>query len=258
MSKLYTSENLKDVLSFPFKDEEWPAKLLILFLLSFGGFLIVPIFFVAGYQYEIMRQIIVDREEPSLPEWEDWGTLFKNGAKFWAVTLIYFLPLFALFIILFGLIVLAGIGIGSLDQSSSQVLPFFFFIVLLLWSLVGTISFNAMSIISIAASGHMIAKGEFAAAFQIKAWWPILKKSFWGFVIATLILKGFSYLIAFAGQFLILTFFLACLYPFLIGFAAIYIAMVFSALYAQAYVEGAEKMAESSGQPVSGLPQLPQ
>ncbi len=257
MSTLYTTENLKGVFKFPFKDEEWPAKLVILFLMYFGSFLIVPIFFTAGYQYEIMRRIIVDREEPSLPEWADWGVLIKNGAKYWGVTLIYFLPLFALFIIAFGLIVLVGIGIGSVDQTS-QMLPFFFLIVLFLWSLVGTISFNAMSIIIIAASGHMIAKGEFAAAFRFKEWWPVFKKNFWGFVIAMLILQGFSYLIAFVGQFLLLTFFLACLYPFLIGFAAIYIAMVFSALYAQAYVEGVEKMADPSAHPDSGLPQLPQ
>lgn len=127
MSTLFTTENLKGVFAFPFKDQELPAKLLILFLMYFGGFLIVPMLFVSGYQYEIMRRIIVNREEPSLPEWEDWGTLLKNGAKFWGVTLIYFLPLFAFFIIPFGLFVLAGIGIGSLDESLSQTIPFFFF-----------------------------------------------------------------------------------------------------------------------------------
>ena len=248
MSTLFTTENLKGVFAFPFKDQELPAKLLILFLMYFGGFLIVPMLFVSGYQYEIMRRIIVNREEPSLPEWEDWGTLLKNGAKFWGVTLIYFLPLFAFFIIPFGLFVLAGIGIGSLDESLSQTIPFFFFIVILLWSLVGTFSINAMSIISIAASAHMIAKGEFAAAFQVKGWWPIFKKSIWVFVTVALILNGFSYLIAFVGQFLVLTFFLACLYPFLIGFATMYTTTTFSSLYAQAYVLGIDRLAESDRQ----------
>lgn len=45
-----------------------------------------------------------------------------------------------------------------------------------------------------------------------------------------------------------LDFFMACLYPFLIGFATMYTSTTFSALYAQAYVLGIDRLAESDRQ----------
>ena len=64
--------------TFVFDDERWITKVLIGSVLLFFSFLIVPVFFFAGYMIQIVRTVMDGLEDP-LPEWEEWGRLFKDG-----------------------------------------------------------------------------------------------------------------------------------------------------------------------------------
>ena len=92
MSSTITSENLQKIFSFPFKGTEWKPKLAIGSLLYMLSIFILPYFFIAGYSYEVMRQIIVDKSDPSMPEWDDFGKYFRDGLKLFGVSALYGSP----------------------------------------------------------------------------------------------------------------------------------------------------------------------
>ncbi len=86
---------------FPFNDQNWVVKLLIGTVLG-----IIPIvnFFSLGYAYKVFKKTL-NNEEPSLPEWDDWGGYFVQGLLVFVIGLIYLvIPLVILFI---------GIGLFS-------------------------------------------------------------------------------------------------------------------------------------------------
>lgn len=68
------------------EDYHWKKKLLIGAVLSF-----IPIvnFFALGYLSEYARQILKDKDNLSLPEWERPVTLFISGFWFFLIILVY-------------------------------------------------------------------------------------------------------------------------------------------------------------------------
>ena len=67
---------LKKILTIPFKDKDNLIRFFI------GGLLnILPIInlFPSGYAFLLMQNQIVKEPVEDLPEWNDWGTLFKYG-----------------------------------------------------------------------------------------------------------------------------------------------------------------------------------
>ena len=75
--------------SFPFQDPRWVAKLLIA-----AAMVVIPIFgwlVLYGYGMRVTRQVATGTDIP-LPEWEDFGGLFVDGLKLFAVTFVWSLP----------------------------------------------------------------------------------------------------------------------------------------------------------------------
>ena len=87
-------EDLQHLFTFPFRDPRWKSKLLIGSLLSLAGFVLpfIPWIFIYGYAAQIMSRIIVDNDEPFLPEWEDWNRIFIDGLRLGVIILIFSLP----------------------------------------------------------------------------------------------------------------------------------------------------------------------
>jgi len=77
--------DVKKALTFPFNDQNWVVKLLIGLVLT-----IIPIvnFFSMGYVYEVFKKV-VNKQEPFLPEWDNWGDLFKKGLMLFLIALVY-------------------------------------------------------------------------------------------------------------------------------------------------------------------------
>ncbi len=240
MTTANTTENLKSLFTFPIQDEHWKSKLLIGTLLSIAGIVIFPYWFVLGYLYEIMRRVIVDSENPSLPEWGNWGQLMQNGLKLFGVSLIYSLP---------ALILLVGSQLAiiffiPLSESAYPREPFFPLIGMSVMTILAGMGMllGLLSAFLIAVStGHVVASGEFGAAFRVSEWWPILRKNFVGYFIAVIILAGVSWLANFASQLLIFTIVLCAVYPLFVFFVYMYLGVVGAAMFAQAYVEGRSK-----------------
>ncbi len=60
MSHTFQTENLKQLFSYPFKDERWQGKLIVASALMFAGFIVpvLPMLALYGYVARIMRRII--------------------------------------------------------------------------------------------------------------------------------------------------------------------------------------------------------
>jgi hypothetical protein len=89
---------------FPFSDQNWVVKLIIGTVLG-----IIPIinFFSLGYAYKVFKKTL-NKEEPALPEWDDWGGYFVQGLLVAVIGIIYLIiP-----------IVLLAIGMGLFSKAA--------------------------------------------------------------------------------------------------------------------------------------------
>ena len=87
--------DINTAITYVFKDERWIVKTLIGAGLLLISFLIIPIFFVNGYLVQIVRNVMDGQAEP-LPEWDNWGDMFKDGLNLIAAELVYTLPIWLL------------------------------------------------------------------------------------------------------------------------------------------------------------------
>jgi hypothetical protein len=88
------------------EDKQWISKLVIGALMSILGFLIVPALILQGYIVKIIRHVMNGNWD-SLPEWEDWGELLRDGFFVTVAQFVYTLP----FIIL---MIVSGLATGGL------------------------------------------------------------------------------------------------------------------------------------------------
>jgi Protein of unknown function (DUF4013) len=79
--------------TFPQQDPDWIKKFVIAGALSIVPF--VGSLLVAGYMFEITRRVVANNAQV-MPEWTDWGNLFKKGLYVWVTGLVYALPLIVL------------------------------------------------------------------------------------------------------------------------------------------------------------------
>lgn len=99
-------------LTYITEDERWVSKVIILLIVGFFAWLIIPIFFLIGYAIAITRNVRNGVEKP-LPEWEDWGKLFMDGAYIFIAQFVYTLP----FLIIMCLGILASGGLGAVGAN---------------------------------------------------------------------------------------------------------------------------------------------
>ncbi len=81
--------------TFVTDDESWISKIGIGAVVSFFSILIIPAFFLGGYQLAVMRNVMNGEEHP-LPKWENWGRLFMDGLYVLVAAFVYTLPIWLL------------------------------------------------------------------------------------------------------------------------------------------------------------------
>lgn len=249
MSQLTQGRGLEKVLTYPFEDPRWVQKLLTAALLLFANTFIplIPLFFLVGYQYEIMRAIIVDRKEPSLPEWDKWGEFFVNGVRLLVTNLVYYIPTALLIALGLLSIVFWPLLVGVLtpaEQNSSWILglitiiPIFAGILILgLATLTGLLS----SLFLPAAQGNLVAENQLAAAFKLDEVWRVLRSNLGDFILVFVVMIAFNLLVSLALRLLQLTIILCFVMPLLQSVVGAYGMILSSALFAMAYRGGREK-----------------
>lgn len=266
----FTTDNLKELLAFPFQDEDWKNKLLIGSLIVFAGFAIplIPFFFLYGYMMQIMQHIIVEKGKPFLPQWDDWGKLFVDGAKLLGVVLIYMLPVMVLMMIGFFIMFLfpmlgipvAVIGGEENPEAAGAVMGVLSIVSMIAFFVLFGISMVfglAIGIVMPAIMGHVAATGDFGAAFRLKEWWAIFKANVGGFLLAYLIVFAVSMVLNSILGFLYCTIILCCIVPFLTAPITLYTVIISGALFGAAYRDGVEKVElKTAGMPASDTAQV--
>ncbi|MBI1884325.1 MAG: DUF4013 domain-containing protein [Chlamydiae bacterium] len=190
--------NLQLALSFPFKDSNWVLKLLIGGVLSLIGLLpmafgilgVESVFFrlltyvlffglfvlflgPLGYGFSILKSA-EEGQSPSLPEWKDWGVIFKNGLMVLGVCLAYG-------VIIWVLAWLVGI--------LSTRIPVFGSILSLLQIVIGFLTLLIGPVIAIALC-KLAQTGQIAASFKFMEVLSELKSKAAEYISVSLILIG--------------------------------------------------------------------
>lgn len=239
---------LRSWLRFPFRHPEWKNRFLIGSLLTLANYVIplIPGLFVAGYMLRVMRQTI-EGQEPTLPEWDDWGGLATDGLQVWAISLIYMLP---------GIVVMVGGWV--LYMGFTMLFPFlsfgmeepdltFFFPIILVASMV--VMFLSMFlgmllyVVGIAplpmVVSHFAARNDFGVAFRVREWWALIRSNPFGYLAGWVISMGLFFVFYLA---IFVLYYSICLMPLailLVAPPAFYVGLLGFALFGQIYRESA-------------------
>jgi len=234
--------NIQETLLFPVRDAEARKQFLIACLIALAGFIIpiVPFLALMGYGARIMRQVINEGKSPSMPDWQesDWSEMLLDGLRLYGAQLVLMLPLF----LLMGCGILSMVG-GSAsisltaaeDHQFFAVPGFFLFAAGALFFMLFAILALPYGVITSVVGPHVITNKSFAAAFQFKEWWSILRSGVGQFILAYAISFITSMVLMVIIQFAMMTIVLMCIVPFLMIPYTAYITLLTNTLFAQAY-----------------------
>jgi hypothetical protein len=251
MAVPFSTRGLSQVLSFPFKDPKWKGKLLIGIAVLFSGIFIpiVPVIIFYGYIYQIMHHIIVDKGDPYLPEWDDWGKFLKDGWRLFCVYFIYLLP--SLGFISVGFIFYIGLFLALPSQANSgsdTTFPILLLGIMTIFFLCMFISilFQLIAMILLPPAGcHAIRFDSFKKAFDVAGYWNVFKANPGGFLLALILFFGLLGIIYFASMLFYMTMILCCLMYVVVIIGGFYLMLVVPPIFAVAYREGMEKLEAS-------------
>jgi L-asparagine transporter-like permease len=210
--------------SFVFEDEAWITKLLIaaailLLGIFFSPVLLIPLIvamiLLGGYSVEIIRRVMRG-ELDGLPEWDNWGGLFKDGLMTMIIGIVYALPIIILSICL-------SVPIGVAAEEAEGVSALFS----LLLSCVTLLYAFALSIILPAATAFYAAEDDLGAAFRFGDVFSLVREHLSTYLI-TFLMSWVAGIIGSAGG-------IVCGIGWLVTLPYAY--MVTGHLYGQAYVE---------------------
>jgi hypothetical protein len=109
---------IAEALKYPFKEDDWPRKMLFGSLLILSTILIVPMFTFMGYLLRVMR-------EDSMPEFDELLDMTIDGAKASVLFLVYvMIPMSVVFTFETGMV--ANVALGALLLSVYLIYSIFY------------------------------------------------------------------------------------------------------------------------------------
>ena len=237
--------NLQETLLFPVRDSQSRSQFLIACAIMLAAFLvpILPSLILMGYSARIMRQIIEEEKEPSMPVWKgsDWSDLLMDGVRLYGAQIVLTLPLFLLMGCGLIFLISGTIAIPVLAEESTSS----FVLVGVLFMVIGTFFMGLFAILSMpysviisAALPHVTVQRSFQAAFQFREWFSIFRKAMGQFILGYAVILIASFVFMFVIQFAMLTIVLMCIVPFLMAPYMAYQILIMNTVYAQAYAVG--------------------
>jgi hypothetical protein len=249
VNETVSTRTLHKMLTFPFEDPRWAPKLLVGWALVSASVLvpIVPLFFLYGYIYQVMRHIILNNGQPYLPEWRDWGRLFRDGLRLGGAAMLANVPpaLVAMggFLLLYIPVLFASGLLGGARVAPENEIAFLLYAAAGLGLMgLGFLLALGINLVLPAALGHIARSGELAAGLRLRQWWPIFRANLGGFLLVYLITFALYMLGALLSSVLYLSVVLICLSPLISGGLAGYYLLVSHAWYARAYRDALDKM----------------
>jgi hypothetical protein len=223
---------------FVFGDESWRRKALTAGLLAVVGVVVLPLWLViGGYSVRLVRQTLRG-ELPSLPDWSGWRELYRDGARFHLVALVYTLP--AWLLVLFAGGVLPLLLLESLSSTVvsgwdalQSLLSIYGTSVLLL--IVASLLYVPLLFLARVAQTRMIARDSLRSAFEVGEVWRLMRAGINGFLLAYGLWFAVFFLATTIAPLLLLTVVLACLSPVVLGLPLAYALILMAPLYGAVY-----------------------
>lgn len=176
------------------EDDRWMGKLGMGVLISLISFLILPIFLLSGYLVGITRNVMNGEKRP-LPEWDDLGTLFKDGISIFIASVVYTLPFWLLACV--ALVSTIGFaGLGEATQISEDAIVAGIFATYGLVACLGLIFVLALFLISPAIVIQYVREGDLAACFRFGEVFAIVRDNIGDIMIAGLTPFAASFVIS--------------------------------------------------------------
>jgi hypothetical protein len=165
--------------TYVFEDPRWLNKILLGGLFYLAGFFIVGWFFILGYVAQVTRNVIAGEQQP-LPEWDDLGRFFNEGARLIGVVLVYIIPVFMLAVA----IVIPSAILSSIENEGAQA--------------VGGIMMGCLSCLFVPLSLALmifmpasmlfaIAEQRFGAAFELGRLWSFIAANIGNYLLAVVV-----------------------------------------------------------------------
>ncbi len=247
--QMFSTKKIGQLLTYPFKEADSGKKILIGSLLVLAGYIIpiIPILFVLGYSAKIAKRIIDGDGKLVLPEWDDWGDLFKSGGRLLGVSLVYSLPIILIFSIGFIAYFVSFVPLMMSDNynnfnSFTAFVPFFSFMILMVTMVIGMFLSLVEGIFLPVIMMHVVHKETFKSGFDFKGWWKAFRNNFAGFFVAFIILFGLYYLVYMIILLTAYSMIFAIAVPFISAFITFYMSLISMPLIAQAYYEGCDHL----------------
>ena len=244
------ADKIKTILLFPIKDAYARQQFLVACLLTLAGMAIpiIPLLILTGYGARIARQIVLEKKEPAMTEWDNWNEFLMDGARLFGIRLLFILPVFFLAIlgqafVMISLFLIEGNSSQQPSPLGGVMVIAGMAIFVLAFLLAIPIGFFLMT-----AETHVAVKRSFSAGLQFKEWWLILKNGIGAFLTAYLIMLIVSLAFSFIIGFAIITIVLICILPFILVPYSAYLALVAQALYAQAYASSRAYLSSTKDQ----------
>jgi hypothetical protein len=241
--------NLQETLLFPVRDAEARKQFLIACLVMLASFFIplLPMILIVGYSMKVMRQVIDEHKAPSMPQWQgsDWSEMFLDGLRLYGVQLIFTIPLLLLMGVGMLSLLAGSLSITALSEESTRSLApigILFFVIGIALIMVFSLLSLPYGVILSAVAPHVAAKRSFAAGFELREWWPILRKGLGQFILAYAVSFAVSFVFIIIMQVAMITFVLMCIIPFIMIPYTVYLMLIGNALYAEAYTAGQSAM----------------
>lgn len=237
---------LKMLLLYPFRDSSARKNFLIASGLMLGNFIIpiLPMLLLMGYVARIMRQIMDEKREPVMTEWDDWNAFLTDGLRMWGFRMVIMLPLMLLMFGGMGLYFITIFTSVATAKSSHMSSPLFLagFAILMITMAISMALAIPTGVISMVGSAHVVAKKSFSAGFAFKEWWQIFRKNIGTFIIYYVIAMAVSFALMIILQILYLTIVFICLLPFVFPVIMAYMFLIQDALFAYAYAQGRDML----------------
>lgn len=173
--------------SYVFEDERWMTKIGIAAVISLLSFLIVPIPLLTGYLVAVTRNVRDGVKQP-LPEWDDYGQLFRDGLALIAAQIVYTLPFWLLAcIVFFTTVGVSGTSRISEDAAIAAIFATFGLVICL-----ASIFAVALLFISPAIVLQYVNTNELGACFRFAEVIGIVRQNLGDIVLVLLVSFGFS------------------------------------------------------------------
>ncbi len=249
--------NIQDTLIFPVRDAESRKQFLIACAVMLAAFIvpILPSLIMMGYSAKVMRQVIEEKKNPTMPAWQgsDLSEMLTDGLRLYGAQIVLMLPLMLIMGIGMTFMMGSGIGFAVLGGKNEDS----FFPVSMLLFTVGIFFFGIFGVLSLpygvivsAALPHVAVKRSFQAAFEFKEWFTIFRSALGQFILGYAVIMIASFIVAMVIQIAMITIILICIIPFLMVPFMAYQMLIMNTVFAQAYATGQQAAGQEALQTV--------